>query len=220
VVRIPYFTSANLKGVAAGNSTQIKVNYAPQAPGAPVAPQSNGMVTPPAASGPPATAPPMSAMPTPPVTAPPAPAGPPAPGGPARVSFLPPNGVDTQLSQQVTVSLYAENVTDLVSAAAHLQFDPRIVRITNIVAGDLPQRNGAQLQPAKNILNDTGSADTSVSRGPNSGGVSGSGNLLSVTLQAVGRGTTSLSVSGVNLTGSTGQAIASNTPPALVINVR
>ena len=78
VVRIPYFTSSNLKGVAAGNSTQIKVNYAPQAPGAPVAPQSTGLVTTPASTGPPATAPPMSAMPMPPpVTAPPAPAGPP-----------------------------------------------------------------------------------------------------------------------------------------------
>ena len=221
VVRIPYFTSSNLKGVAAGNSTQIKVNYAPQAPGAPVAPQSTGLVTTPASTGPPATAPPMSAMPMPPpVTAPPAPAGPPAPGGPARISFLPPNGVDTQLSQQVTVSLYAENVSDLVSAAAHLQFDPRIVRITNIVAGDLPQKNGAQLQPAKNILNDTGTADASVSRGPNSGGVSGSGNLLSITLQAVGRGTTSIAVSGVALTASTGQPIASNTPPVLVVNVR
>ena len=221
VVRIPYFTSSNLKGVAAGNSTQIKVNYAPQAPGAPVAPQSTGLVTTPASTGPPATAPPMSAMPMPPpVTAPPAPAGPPAPGGPARISFLPPNGVDTQLSQQVTVSLYAENVSDLVSAAAHLQFDPRIVRITNIVAGDLPQKNGAQLQPAKNILNDTGTADASVSRGPNSGGVSGSGNLLSITLQAVGRGTTSIAVSGVALTASTGQPIASNTPPVLLVNVR
>jgi general secretion pathway protein D len=221
VVRIPYVTSANLLGVAAGNSTQIKVSHAPQRAGTPEPVQSSGLVTTPSSSGPPATAPPMTAsVVPPPVTAPPPPVGPATPGGPARVSFLPPNGLETQLSQAVTISLYAENITDLVSAAAHLQFDPRIVRITNIVAGDLPQKNGAQLQPAKNILNDTGTADVTVSRGPNSGGVSGSGNLLSITLQAVGRGTTSIEVSGVALTASTGQPIASNTPPALVVNVK
>jgi general secretion pathway protein D len=223
VVRIPYFTSSNLRGVGAGNSTQIKVSYAAQRAGTPEPAQSGSLVTTPAGSGPPATAPPMTAVPAlamPPATAPPPPVGPPTPGGPARVSFLPPNGLQAQLSQAVTISLYAENVTDLVSAAAHLQFDPRIVRITNIAAGDLPQKNGAQLQPAKNILNDTGTADVTVSRGPNSGGVSGSGNLLSITLQAVGRGTTSIEVSGVALTASTGQPIASNTPPALVVNVK
>src|SRR5581483_8449034 len=111
-------------------------------------------------------------------TAPPAPAGPPSPGGPARVSFLPPN-VDTQLSSAVTVTVFAENVADLVSLGAHLQYDPRILRINNIVAGDLPQKNGAQLTPSKNILNDSGQADVSVSRGPNDGGVSGSGGLFS-----------------------------------------
>jgi hypothetical protein len=118
------------------------------------------------------------------------------------------------------VALYAENITDLVSAAAHLQFDPQIVRITNIAAGDLPQRNGSPLQAARNILNDAGTADVTVSRGPNDGGISGSGNLFAITLQAVGRGATQLNVTGVSLMGSTGQPIQSNIPPPLVINVR
>jgi hypothetical protein len=128
--------------------------------------------------------------------------------------------VDSHLGQAVTVALYAENVTDLISAAAHLRFDPRILHITNVAAGDLPQRNGAQPQPVQNVLNDIGTADVTVSRGPNDGGVSGAGNLFSITFQAVGRGTTSLAVTGVSLTGSTGQAIQSNTPPALVVNVQ
>jgi general secretion pathway protein D len=221
IVRGPDLTTSNLKSVAAGNSTEIKVNHAPRrsVPGA--AAEASGLVTTPSAAGPPATAPPLTAAAPvpPPVTAPPPPVGPALPGGPPRISFMPATGVDTQLSQAVTVALYAENVTDLTSAAAHLRFDPRILRITNITAGDLPQRNGAQLQPSRNILNDTGSADVTVSRGPSDGGVSGSGNLFSITLQAVGRGTTSLAVTGVSLTGSTGQAIQSNTPPALVVNV-
>jgi general secretion pathway protein D len=228
IVRGPDISESNLRGVAAGNSTQIKVGMAPRKT---LAPAPRSLVNPPAAA-PPATAPPMNQaagparLPGPPATAPamappaPVPAGPPVPSGPARIGFLPANGVDTQLSQAVTVSLYAENVTDLLSAAAHLQFDPRILRITNIGAGDLPQKNGSALQPSKNILNDSGAADFVVSRGPADGGVSGSGNLFSIVLQAVGRGNTSLTVSGISLTGSTGQPIPSNTPPALVVNVR
>ncbi|HVW86270.1 MAG TPA: secretin N-terminal domain-containing protein [Bryobacteraceae bacterium] len=220
IVRGPDITSANLRGVAAGNQTQIKVGYAPRR--SVVALPQQGVVTPPSTAAPPATAPPATAPPAtaPPATAPPAPAGPPAPGGPARVSFLPGASVDTQLNQPVTVSLYAENVSDLISAAAHLQYDPRILRINNILAGDLPQKNGTQLQPSKNILNDTGAADVSVSRGPNSGGVSGSGNLFTIVFQPVGRGNTSVSVSGFSLRGSTGQPIQSNTPTALSVNVR
>ena len=148
------------------------------------------------------------------------PAGPPVPGGPARVSFLPANAVDTQLSQNFKVSLYAENVRDLISAGGHLQYDPRILRITNITAGDLPQKTGSALQPSKNILNDSGTADFSVSRAPNDGAASGSGNLFTVEFQAVGRGNTSLTLSGVSLGGVGGQTISSNTPPALAVNVR
>ncbi len=222
IVRGPDATESNLRGIAAGNSTQIKVGYGRRRANAPNAPdgQQVGVVVTPSSAGPPATAPPPTAAPiAPPVTAPPAPVGPAVPGGPARVSFLPGDTVNAQLSQAVTVTLFAENVTDLVSATAHLQYDPHILRINNIVSGDLPQKNGAQLQPSKNILNDAGSADMSVTRGPE-GGVSGSGGLFGIVFQAVGRGNTTVSVSGVSLNASTGQPIPSNTPPPLTVNVQ
>src|SRR6185312_14282532 len=195
VVRGPSITSSNLKWVAAGNATQIKVAFGPRTNAAEKAagekPQSNNIVATPA-GGPPATAPPATAPPAtaPPATAPPSPVtavppGSPPAGGPARVSFLP-STIDTQLSSAVTVTLYADNVTDLISAAAQLRYDPRILRINNIVAGDLPQRNIAAMEPSKNILNDSGQADMSVSRGPNDGGISGAGGLFTVVFQAVG----------------------------------
>jgi hypothetical protein len=125
--------------------------------------------------------------------------------------------LDTQLSQSVTVTVYAENVSDLAATAAKLQFDSRILRVTNIVAGDLPQRGGVSVQPSRNILNDAGTADVSFAR---DSGVSGSGGLFSVVLQAVGRGNTTLSITGLSLRGVNGQAIPSNTPPALAVNVK
>jgi general secretion pathway protein D len=242
IVRGPDIKESNLKGVAAGNATQIKVGFAPRvAAGAapavgpvattPTSPANGGnpatIVTPPA-GGPPATAPPATAPPAtappiaPPATAPvigAAPPGPPQAGGPARVTFVPAT-MDTQLGSSVTVTLYGDNVTDLISAAAQLRFDPKILRINNIVAGDLPQRNTGPMEPSKNILNDSGTADMSISRGPNDGGISGAGGLFTVVFQAVGRGNTTVSVSSLGLTASTGQAVNATAPQPLVINVR
>jgi general secretion pathway protein D len=225
IVRGPDITESNLKSVAAGNATQIKVGYAPSAiaPAAPVAPGNRPPATAPAAGSPfgapvgvpPATAPLGGA---PPATAPP---NLPAAGGNARISFTPANA-NAQLNSTVTVTLSGAGITNLMSAAAQLKYDPRILRINNIVAGDLPQRGlppGSPLEPSKNILNDSGQADMSISRGP-AGGISGTGGLFTVVFQAVGRGNTTVAVSAVSLTGSDGKALGASTPPPLVVNVR
>lgn len=239
IVRGPDITESNLRGVMAGSQQQIHVEYAPQQPaaqagsapvaltpapavaGATVTPGTVSPVGPPATApplGPPATAPP----PGPPATAPPLgpPATAPRAGGIARVSFQPAS-VETQLGSTVTVTLYGENITDLDSAAAHLRYDPRILRINNIVAGDLPQRGvpvNARTEPSKNILNDTGQADMSIARGV--GGISGAGGLFAVTFQAVGRGTTTVSVGSATLKTPNGQTIQVNVPPPLAVNVK
>lgn len=243
IVRGPDITASNLRGVAAGSQQQIKVAYGPQGPAAaqaaqvgsapapvaatPAAPLQGTTVTPapapPATAppiGPPATAPPFGPPATAPPLGPPATAPPAAAGGTARISFQPAN-VETQLGSTVTVTVYGENITDLNSAAAHLRYDPRILRINNIVAGDLPQRGvaaNARTEPSKNILNDAGQADMSVARG--AGGISGAGGLFIVTFQAVGRGTTTVSLGSATLRAANGQAIQVNVPPPLAVNVK
>lgn len=110
----------------------------------------------------------------------------------------------------------------MAAAAAQLRYDPRILRINNIVAGDLMQRGlaaNARTEPSKNILNDTGQADMSVSRGTG-GAVSGMGGLFTVVFQAVGRGNTAVSVSSVTVTPLGGQPVVANAPRPLVINVK
>jgi hypothetical protein len=142
--------------------------------------------------------------------------------GQAHITFIPP-AADAQLNSTVTVTVAGDNITNMVSAAAQLRFDPRILRINNIVAGDLPQRGIAQatpMEPSKNILNDSGQADMSISRGPTGGGISGAGGLFTVVFQAVGRGNTTVSVSSLSLTATTGQPIAAITPPPLVVTVK
>ncbi len=250
IVRGPDITESNLKGVAAGNATQIKVTHGPRKGATEEKPSGIAQATPPSVpavvtpppAAPPRTAPPVTApapaiVPqAPPATAPPllppatappatAPVIAPAVGaaapGIARISFVPPT-VDTPLSSTITVTVYGDNITDMTSAAAQLKYDPRILRINNIVAGDLPQRGIApdsRAEPSKNILNDTGQADMAVNRGLNGGGISGGGGLFTVVFQAVGRGNTNVSVSSASLTASTGQPISVTVPPPLVVNV-
>jgi general secretion pathway protein D len=223
VVRGLDINESNLKGVAAGNATQIKVAYGARKGAA--AQQTAALAPTPAGAGPAPAAPPATAPALPPpATAPPATApaaggAPAAASGPARITFVPPNA-DTQLSSAVTVTLYGDNITDLSSAAAHLKYDPMILRVTNIVTGDLPQRGSAPIEASKNILNDTGQADMGVNRNPNDGGVSGGGGLFTIVFQAVGRGNTSVSLTSIGLTSSAGQPISASLPAPVTVNVR
>ena len=222
IVRGPDITASNLRGVMAGNAQQIKVSYASQNPAAAPAPSPSPVAavqpalparvvtTPaPAIAAPPATAPPVTA---PLVTAPAA--------GAARISFQP-GTLETQLSSAVTVTLYAENITNLNSAAAQLRYDSRILRINNIVAGDLPQRglaDASRTEPSKNILNDTGQADVSVDRGPGAG-ISGAGGLFTGLFRPSAAATrTCLCLP--NPETPAGQPIPVTVPPPLVVNVK
>ncbi|MDQ6677323.1 MAG: cohesin domain-containing protein [Acidobacteriota bacterium] len=216
IVRSPDLTEANLMGVASGTGTVVRVlrNPAP-ASAAPSqtnpAPANAAPVLRPPVAGTPGSAPPPSPAPA---AIPPAPANP----VPATVSFLPAQ-LDTQLSGAATVVLRVNNVTDLNALSAQLKFDPKILRINNVVAGDLIQQTGPPLNPSQNILNDVGEATFSVARDPKGPGASGSGGLVSITFQAVGRGTTTVTLPQLMLKNTPGQPVATNTP-VLTVNVK
>jgi general secretion pathway protein D len=206
-----------------------------------VAPAVVNSLTPPA-TAPPATAPPATA---PPATAPPATApariglgvpgvsvpvaglpnavnaGPnaastvPAPGGPARVALQPAASTVT-LNSAVTMTIAAENVVNLADVSAQLQYDPKILRVVNIVAGELPGRDSAPLEVSKTVLDDVGRADMRMSRGSNGGTVSGSGSLFTVVFQAIGRGNTSVTLNSVGIRNAMGPVAATTPSPASV----
>jgi hypothetical protein len=146
---------------------------------------------------------------------PPPPPGPAPAGGPARVSIQP-SAASAALNAAVSMTIYAENVVNMADVAAQLQYDPKILRATNIVVGDLPGRNLAPLQMDKNVLDDIGRADMRVSRGANGGTISGAGALFTVVFQAVGRGSTSVALSSFALRGPDGAASVGATAPATV----
>jgi general secretion pathway protein D len=238
IVRAQELTAENLKGVDSGSDTNVRLRYQPRqitepipvpaatqpavAPPVP-APATPPVVKPPAtappATAPPATAPPATAPPAtvPPATAPPATA--PPSGGTARLSFAP-SAAEGQLGSAITVPLLIENASDLFTTPLHLKFDPKVVRLNDVVPGGLLTSDGKPiLPPSKNILNDTGEATVTLTRAPGAGGVSGSGTLVTFVFQAVGKGSTTVSLEGMAMRDSKLNQIQA-APPRLTVTVK
>jgi general secretion pathway protein D len=249
IVRRPDYTPDNLKGISVGNSTSIKLNYAPREQAAPApAPVVAAPVVPvpgaPAAVTPPATAPATAAQPgaTPPATAPPgAPTAtaPPATAPPATAppATAPPTGteppqpsgnvrlrltpsqVDTSVSNTFTVAVQLEGGTDVASAPMQIQFDPKVLRLVDVSRGDYLSNDGQPPVFTKNIMNDTGTAAIQLNRLPGAPGASGSGTLVTLTFQTVAKGATNVTIPNLTVRNSQGQVLATATP-RLIVNVR
>ena len=230
IVRRPDYTDEEMRGVAVGNATVVKLNYGPRGDGAesaskPAAPgaPSNPIVTPPAASNPPApvatppnTPPAASTSVAPPGAAPPAAPAPPPPTN-ALVSFVP-GQVQNVMGGTFNVNLVIANATDLFSAPLQIKYDPKVLKLNDVVQGSLMASDGQPVTFTKNILNDTGEADITLNRLPGAGGVTGSGMLVTLSFTSLGRGTTTVSAPAFSPTNSQGQPI-SNSSPLLTVNV-
>jgi general secretion pathway protein D len=168
IVRMPDFSETNLRGVAAGNDQNVRLNFAPKVETAPVVP------------------PPAPASET-------APATPAQPAASPALTFNVPSA-QTQLNSPVTISLQLENVNDLLTAPLKIRFDPKVLRLNSIQPGALLSGDGQKINFTENTLNDIGEATVNIGRIPGSGGVSGSGVLLTLTFQPVARGASTVSV--------------------------
>jgi general secretion pathway protein D len=256
IVRGPDISDVNLRGVAAGTETTVKLNYAPKVepakpttgaakpaetpklgtPGMPVVPLPGAPAaqppapTPTAPPGtPPATPPPAAATPAePPVTMPPgAPQPQPAPeaakppvppGGAAAKASFQPGSVNTKLSGAVTATLQLEGARDVSGAPMVVRWDPKILRLNDVTRGNLLSGDGQQPIFTRNIRNEAGEANILLNRLPGTPGVSGSGGLITLVFQAIGKGSTEVTVPSLQLRDSQMQPI-SVPPPSLPVVV-
>jgi general secretion pathway protein D len=154
-------------------------------------------------SGIPPAASPQAAQPTPGAQA--GATTPPRPGGPVTLAFnSPPGTVSNGASFQVPVVL--NGGVDVALVPLQIRFDPAILSLVNVSAGNLLNRDG---QPATPIHNDNGKGDLTVvvSRPPHTAGVSGSGTVCVLTFQAKAPGTTSLAFTSASFINSTQQQV-------------
>lgn len=207
IVRSPSITPSDMEAVASGNDQSVRVTYRPsvdlQPKAVPVQPPATNAV-------PPAPAPVTPA----PAAAPSAP-----PSGPASMMFVPPS-LTVPLSAPVIVTLQLQNAADLFSAPFHLKWDPKLLRLNQVTPGVLIGDGGGQVNPPSiDIRNDTGEASITLSRVDNAPGVNGSGPLVALTFMAIGKGTGTIAVSGVDLKNSKQQPVTV-APPSMSVTVQ
>ncbi len=205
IVRSAEVNPSNLKAVETGSEANVKLHYEPVksvvVDGVPPSPGQN----------PPATAP----IAAPPATAPAAPPVETPAGAPVALSFSP-AAAETTLGSAVTVNLRVENAADLVGVQSRLKYDPAILNVVSVVSGELLQREGPPLVPSKNISNSAGETSVGLTRDPAGKGVTGSGNLVTVIFQAVGRGSTTVTLPDVTLRKSSGVVPVAEKPSITV----
>ncbi len=185
IVRTPGISDVNLRSVAAGAESIVRVNRAPR-PEAPAEPAAQPAKPPAAAPAVPVPVAPLPGIPG--VTVPAPGQTPTAPPAPAVTFLLRPPATPVQRGSTFTVELYAQNARDLFAAPFHLKFNPQIIRLQDVKAGPLLSADGRNIVFTRNILNDTGDLTVNLNRMPDTGGVSGSGVLAVFTFQAVAPG--------------------------------
>ena len=131
------------------------------------------------------------------------PANPPGPVAPARVVFTP-GGVEAAAGGTVTVSLAVENVTDLYSAPLRFKFDPNVLRLDEVTRGGFLTGDGRDVLFTRNIQNNTGDVTINLRRNTGVGGLSGSGTLVTLTFQVIGKGVTTVTAPRARLPGFEG----------------
>jgi general secretion pathway protein D len=228
IVRKPDIDGLDLRGIAVGQDQSLKLRYAPQTeetPAATATPAASAPATPPAVT-PAATTPPAGAnaptptapTPTTPTVTTPTVTTPAAPTSSPGLALVP-TSLQAHLSGPVVVTLEAANMTDLAVVPVKLRWDPKILRLNQATPAALLTKDGNVNPPTLDIRNDSGEATIEMSRVAGAAGVNGSGALMQLTFSAVGKGSTSIAVTEVNLRNSKKEAVKA-TAPSAVVNVQ
>lgn len=127
--------------------------------------------------------------------------------------------IDTAAGKTFTVSIVADNAVDLGAAPVEVKFDPKMLRLNDVAAGDLLSQGGAVPLLTKNIQNESGTASVQVSRQPGLKGATGSGALVTFTFSAVAAGETQVMAPNIAVRDSQGQP-AGNGVSSLTVRIK
>ena len=219
----PALPPVGVKGAQPGTETVAEA--APAAPAAaatPAAAPAPAAATPttPATAAPAAPTQPEPATPaqTQPATPAPVAAPAPTPGAAPTLRFEPANP-QVGVGETVAVNVFVDNANQLFGLPLRFGFDPKLVRLADIVKGTFLQGDGQDLIFSKNIRNEVGQAAINTSRFPGTGGVDGAGLVVTLTIEGVARGEMTLRVSPAGSRDATGQPVRI-APAQLSVNVR
>lgn len=190
IVRTPDYSPENLRGIYAGTDQTVKLTYGEKADEAPpVTPAAPAAAKPTPASAPQGTAPQATAPPQ-----------------SARIQFFPP-AVQVPVSGPFTVTVQLDGLADASSInPLRVKYDPALLRLSDINAGDLFSRDGQRINSVKDVRNDSGDATITISRLPEAPGLSGAGAVATLNFVAVGKGSGTISITEAGLKNTKGVA--------------
>jgi len=181
IIRLPSITTDDLRTMAAGTDTNVRVyrdSDEAAAPGVAPNPGQTGVQ--------PGPAPQMSA-----------PAQPPAPGSPAQLRFDPSNAT-MKPGDRMTLGLSVANISDLYSIPLLIHYNPAVIQVEEVRDGGFLSGGTQQIAIVQRIDAQKGEIVVSATRQPNTPGVNGSGTLLGLVVRAVAPGNSDLQVLQVN----------------------
>jgi general secretion pathway protein D len=132
---------------------------------------------------------------------------------PVSLSITPANSSQS-LGSTFQVAVQLSGGQDIFSVPLQLQFDPHVLQLVNVDAGDFLARDGQPVVAAHRLDNDT--VTISTSRQPNTKGISGQGNVCTLTFKAIAAGDTNLVFVKAGAKNSAQTAIAANGTPAVI----
>ncbi|WP_243371221.1 cohesin domain-containing protein [Geotalea sp. SG265] len=148
-----------------------------------------------------------AAQPAPPVTAAPAPA-PAAEQQPApKVTLNLAAPASVKVNDQFTVEVKAANAANLISAPFTLAYDPIFLELVGVTEGPLMKKDGKPTTFRPTIDKTTGQVAVNLFRSPDTGGVSGSGTLVTVTFKAKNQGPASMGFLDTNFSAVGGKPV-------------
>jgi len=192
ILRLPTITAENLRPIAAGSDTNVRVyrNAAPSdqsttaapggSPGASssVTPAYNGAMSPPPGTAMTATAPPPAA-------------------GSGQLRFEP-TSVTIKTGETSTISIAIDNAHDLFSIPLMIQYNPAVIQIDEARNGGFLSGGTQEIAVVQRVDQQKGQAIISATRQPNTPGVDGNGTILGLIIHAVGPGTSPIQIVQVN----------------------
>jgi hypothetical protein len=121
--------------------------------------------------------------------------------------------MEATVSSSVTVSVEIDGGHDVASAPMVIHFDPKMLKLNDVTAGDFLAADGQTPVLTKNIQNDAGQATVVLNRPPGMAGVTAPGGVLvKLSFQTVTRGSTTVTIPNLSVRDSQGQVIATGNP--------
>jgi general secretion pathway protein D len=217
IVRGPNINDMNRRAIDVGTANAIELRREPaQQPAVqPAQPAATGHVTAPGQQTPPpqqqqpAVMPPQASVPAPNMG---------AQGAGAVLSFDPPN-ISQSPGTTFAVNVTLTGAQNAYSVPVQVNYDPKTLELVNVSSGSFLSQDGQAVALVNRNDSITGTLQVTASRPPGAGGVSGDGQVFTLTFMAKAPGQSNLTISRAQLRDPAMQAMPASGSQA-VVNVK